>query len=220
MSLLDLVLPRRCLLCAESGTELCSRCYQQLPRIPPPFCERCGAPTVWPVRRCAECSGRRLAFASARAAVIYDAGVRALVRAWKEQGQRAVAGIAAELVIAAVPRPDVLALVAVPADADRLVRRGHSPAARLARELASRWELPVVDALEREEGRPRQRGLPLRERRRNVAGVFREARDVPRRVALVDDVYTSGATAAAAASALRRAGARSVEVVTFARAVR
>ena len=67
---------------------------------------------------------------------------------------------------------------------------------------------------------PRQRGLALADRRRNVAGAFAPATEAPRTIALVDDVYTSGATAAAAASALRKGGARRVEVVTFARVVR
>ncbi len=66
----------------------------------------------------------------------------------------------------------------------------------------------------------RQRGLPLAERRRNVAGAFRPGGQSPPSVALIDDVYTSGATAAAVASALRQGGARRVDVVTFARAVR
>jgi predicted amidophosphoribosyltransferase len=66
----------------------------------------------------------------------------------------------------------------------------------------------------------RQRGLGFRERQRNVRGAFEPARASPPRVCLVDDVYTSGATASAAASALRKGGAREVEVVTFARAVR
>ncbi|MDQ2981981.1 MAG: ComF family protein, partial [Actinomycetota bacterium] len=65
-----------------------------------------------------------------------------------------------------------------------------------------------------------QRGLSRPDRRRNVARAFRANCCVPQRVLLVDDVYTSGATAAAAASALRKAGARRVEVVTFARVVR
>ena len=108
----------------------------------------------------------------------------------------------------------------VPADPGRRVRRGHSTAARLAAELAERWELPVRDALVRLEGRRRQRGLALVERRRNVAGVFRPVAAAPASAVLVDDVYTSGATVAAAASALRKAGARHVQVVTFARAVR
>jgi ComF family protein len=220
VQLLDLVLPRRCLVCGESGSELCDRCHGLLPRLSPPVCDRCGSPTVWPVRRCAECAGRRLAFGSARAAVIYDERVRTLVAAWKERGQRTVALLAAELVVAAVRRPDVHALVPVPADPGRRVRRGHSPASRLAAELGTRWQLPVLDTLQREEGRPRQRGLPLAQRRLNVAGAFRATRELRGRVALVDDVYTSGATAAAASSALRRAGAGRVEVVTFARAVR
>jgi predicted amidophosphoribosyltransferase len=65
-----------------------------------------------------------------------------------------------------------------------------------------------------------QRGLPLGERRRNVRGAFRARANPPKSLVLVDDVYTSGATVAAAASALRGAGARRVEVVTFARVVR
>ena len=220
MDLLDLLLPRHCAACGAVGSELCGRCLRALPRLPPPFCERCGAPTAWPVRRCAECSGRRLAFATARAAVIYDDRVRALVRAWKEHGRRQLAAVAADLVVASVVRPNVLALAFVPADAGRVLKRGHHPAERLACELGRRWGLPVVHALARDEGRPRQRGLALAVRRRNVAGAFRPVLSVPVRMALVDDVYTSGATAAEAASTLRKAGARRVDVVTFARAVR
>jgi ComF family protein len=220
MALLDLVLPRRCLVCGEPGAELCAPCRLALPRLPPPYCERCGAPTGWPVRRCSECNGRRLAFATARAAVIYDAPVRALVGAWKERGQRGVAAIAAELVRETIRRPDAEAIVPVPADPGRRARRGHSTAARLAEKLAPGWELPVRDGLVRIEGGTRQRGLRLAERRSNVSGAFLAVTAVPATVVLVDDVYTSGATAAAAASALRKAGARHVDVVTFARAVR
>jgi ComF family protein len=219
MPLLDVLLPRRCLVCGDAADELCERCLAALPRLPPPFCERCGAPTGWPVRRCGECSGRRLAFASARAAVAYDPVVRALVAGWKEHGRRHVAALAAGLVVATVRRPDADALVPVPADAERRARRGHSPAARLAAQLGAGWDMPVRDVLVRRPGR-RQRGLGVAERRRNVRAAFRAIGSAPARVVLVDDVYTSGSTAAAAASALRGAGAAHVEVVTFARAVR
>jgi predicted amidophosphoribosyltransferase len=74
--------------------------------------------------------------------------------------------------------------------------------------------------LVRVRGSPRQRALTRTERRRNVAGAFRPAGLAPSSVTLVDDVYTTGATANAAASALRKAGARHVEVVTFARTIR
>jgi predicted amidophosphoribosyltransferase len=172
------------------------------------------------VARCRECAGRRLAFASARAALAYDDAVKALVSAWKERGLRSLAGIAAEIVAETVPRPNADVLAFVPPERDRSLKRGHHPAGRLARELGARWELPVAVLLERTGSAPRQRGLSLVERRRNVRGAFRPAAASPPWVVLVDDVYTSGATAAAAASALRRAGARRVDVVTMARAVR
>ena len=108
----------------------------------------------------------------------------------------------------------------VPADEGRRLHRGHHPAERLARALSAGWELPCEPLLERARTAPRQRGLPLAARRRNVAGAFRAVTPVHGTALLVDDVYTSGATAASAASALRAAGARRVDVVTFARAIR
>jgi predicted amidophosphoribosyltransferase len=189
-------------------------------RVRAPLCGRCGAPTTWPVERCRECAGRRLAFAAARAAILYDDAARALVGGWKERGLRGIASLAAELVADEVPRPAAVALVFVPPDGDRNLRRGHCPAARLAGELARRWELPVHDVLTRTRRVRRQRGLPLAERRRNVAGAFGATAGLPTRVCLVDDVYTTGSTVTAAASALRAGGARWVEVVTFARAFR
>jgi predicted amidophosphoribosyltransferase len=110
--------------------------------------------------------------------------------------------------------------VPVPSDPDRILERGHHPAGRLAAELARRWELPLRPLLVRPRAAPRQRGLAQLERRRNVGGAFAPAGSPPTRVCLVDDVYTTGATANAAASALRKAGARRVEVITFARAIR
>ena len=218
--LLDVLLPQRCAACELPGGSLCSGCRDSLIRLTPPLCGRCGAPGPWPVTRCAECSGRRLGFASARAAILYDAPARRLVQAWKERGQRRLAREAAGLVVETLSRPDVTALAFVPADPERALERGHRPAEALARELGRAWELPVQPLVRRTRSVERQRGLGLAQRRRNVRGAFASARASPARVCLVDDVYTSGATAAAAASALRRGGARRVEVVTLARAVR
>jgi predicted amidophosphoribosyltransferase len=215
--LLDLVFPQRCVVCRAGSVQLCGPCRDALPRLRPPLCERCGAPTAWPVRRCRECSGRRLAFASARAAVPYDDTVRAIVSAWKERGLRRLAAAAAAVVAEAVAAPGD-PLTAVPADPERIRKRGHHPAGSLTRELAKLWGVERMDLLERRQGRP-QRGLALAARRANVRGAFTSA-PPPRRIVLVDDVYTSGSTVDAAARALRRAGAREVEVVTFARTVR
>jgi predicted amidophosphoribosyltransferase len=219
-SLLDLILPRRCACCGAGGDELCTRCRRLLPRLDGSLCARCGAPTAWPVERCRECAGRRLAFARARAAVAYDESVRRLVAAWKERGLRRTAELAAEEIVSVLVPPGVDAITFVPADRDRTLARGYHPADRLARSLADPWQLPVLDLLSRTGPAQRQRGLGLAERRRNVAGAFAARGRGPPRILLVDDVYTSGATVNAAASALRKGGARRIEVVTFARAVR
>ncbi len=187
-------------------------------RLDPPLCTRCGAPTAWPVDRCRECAGRRLGFASARAAVGYDEAARRFVHAWKERGLRRLAAEAALLVVERLPPPRVDVLTFVPSDRARRLERGHNPAERLALELASLWGLPCPRLLERTRG-GRQRGSSAIERR-TVRGAFRAPGAAPRSVAVIDDVYTTGATAAAAASALRAAGARRVEAIAFARALR
>jgi predicted amidophosphoribosyltransferase len=146
--------------------------------------------------------------------------VRRIVAAWKERGLRRLAAWAASVVVETVDRPDTSCLAFVPADPSRGLRRGHHPAEQLARELGAAWELSVEPVLVRVRGSPRQRGLTRTERRRNVAAAFRPARPAPSSVTLVDDIYTTGATAGAAASALRKAGARQVHVVTFARTIR
>jgi ComF family protein len=217
---LDLLLPQRCVVCGRAGAQVCAHCREALPRLGWPCCERCGKPGAWPVRRCVECAGRRLAFASARAAVAYDDRVRRVVAAWKERGLRRLAALAADVVAEVVAPPDVHAVTFVPAARDRDLKRGHHPAERLAHELAARWQLPLAALLRRSGPATRQRGATLAERRGNVRNAFSARRESPRRVILVDDVYTSGATATAAASALRKAGAREVHVVTFARALR
>jgi predicted amidophosphoribosyltransferase len=152
--------------------------------------------------------------------VAYESTVPAVVAAWKERGLRRLAELAADVVSDSLACPVADAVAFIPPDGDRSVRRGHHPAERLARELGRRWSLPVTEALGRTRVPRRQRGLALAERRRNVAGAFTADGPVPKRLVLVDDVYTTGATATAAASALRKAGAVRVDVVTFARAVR
>ena len=143
------------------------------------------------------------------------------MHAWKERGLRRLAPIAAALVSSRVPRPAADVITYIPPDGDRSVKRGHQPARDLAHALGERWGVPVASLLERTRTVARQTALTRAERRRNVRHAFRAAAvNIPPRVVLVDDVYTTGATADAAASALRSAGADHVLVVTFARAVR
>ena len=130
--------------------------------------------------------------------------------------------------VGAVLRPRVDLITFVPPDRDRALRRGHHPPERLARELARRWDIPVAPLLARRAGVRHQRGLSRAERQINVQEAFRllppAARGggspLPSRIALVDDVYTTGATVSAAAATLLAAGTAHVEVVTLARVVR
>ena len=186
------------------------------------ICGRCGAPTLWPVERCRECAGRRLAFRRARAAVAYSGAARDLVAAWKERGLRRAAALAAELVVERLDAPAADVITYIPPDPARLLVRGHHPAGRLARELGERWCVPAAALLVRADAgsSTRQTDLTRADRLRNVRGAFVAVAAAPRDVLLVDDVYTTGATVSAAATALRYAGARNVDVVTFARTVR
>jgi ComF family protein len=204
---------------------MCRICRSHLRVLATPRCARCGAPTAWPVERCRECAGRRLAFASARAAVAYAGPARPLVHAWKERGLRRAAVLAGNLVVAHVERPQADVIVPIPADAARQLRRGDHPAERLARELARHWSLEEAALLARTRHGSRQTGfrqtgLGRAERRANVRGAFVATGSVQPTVILVDDVYTTGATAGAAAAALRLGGASLVHVVSFARTVR
>jgi ComF family protein len=218
--LLDVILPERCASCGVGERIVCSACLTGLRLLRGPLCARCGAPTAWPVARCAECAGRRLSFMSARAAVAYEGPARPLVASWKERGRRCLARVFADLVVDVVTRPNVEAMTFVPADHARGLWRGQNAAETLARLLGLAWDLPVTPLLTRTRQAPPQRGLPRSERRQNVRGAFAATTRAPQSVALIDDVYTTGATVGAAATELRRAGARSVQVVTFARTVR
>lgn len=221
--LIELVFPSRCVSCGAAAPVLCDPCLCSLRPLGPSICDRCGAPTIWPVDRCRECAGRRLAFASARAAVAYAGAARPFVAAWKERGLRRAASQAAELVAHALPRPAADVIAYIPPDAQRLLERGHHPAENLARALGRAWGLDVERLLVPRAGavRARQATLHRDDRARNARGAFVAAVGrAPARVLLVDDVYTTGATVNAGASALRAAGTRRVEVVTFARTVR
>ena len=219
MDLLALVTPRRCLACAEPGPDLCRPCRDALPLIGQARCRRCGTPAGLPVEDCATCRGRRLAFASARAAAIHAGPAAALMTAWKDRGLRRAGTLLAELVLATVPGLAGARLVPVPAVGDRVRWRGADPPAELAARLGAAWGCEVDTPLVRVRALP-QRGLDVAERGRNARAAFEQRGRVAGHVVLVDDVYTTGATAQACALLLRRGGAARVDVITAVRAVR
>jgi ComF family protein len=154
----------------------------------------------------------------------YQGALRAAIHRFKYRDglilERPLGQLLAETVLAGCggERPDLL--IPVPLHPDRLRRRGYNQALQLARQVGRSCALPVVPAgLHRLRETPPQQGLDARVRRTNLCGAFRVATAVAgRRVLLVDDVMTTGATARECAAALRQAGAATVEVAVLGRA--
>ncbi len=197
---------------------VCPRCGDFLGRAP-------GGPAG-----CTACAGARLPFDAARSLFAYDGPVRDAIRASKYGGRRPAADAVAVRLHHAIGHrwadlfPDGVrpSIVPVPIRPWKYFRRGFNLPGLVGQALSRRTGWPFLPLALRRVREPRpQAGLPLARRRENVRGGFRAApgATVPRAVLLLDDVYTSGATAMACARALKRAGAESIVVVTVARAV-
>ena len=228
---LDLLLPPSCPACgalvARHGG-LCASCWGTMRWVSPPFCAVLGSPLPIDLGEAAISPAAMAApppFARARAAVLYDDAARSLVHRLKYRDETALAPWLAKWMVRA--GGDVVAdadlVVPVPLHRRRLIGRRFNQSSELARAICRETGLPHrPDALSRVRDTRRQVGLGNAERRRNVQGAFavpdRARADVAgRRVLLVDDVLTTGATVSAATRALRRAGAGDVDVLTFAR---
>lgn len=230
----DAVLPPRCLSCGDlvpDPARLCAACWSKLTFITAPFCSHCGDPFELPVaglRRCGACIGRPPAYDQARAALIYDDRSKRLILALKQGDRTDTVPLLARWLAAAghdlLAQADLIA--PVPLHRWRLWRRRFNQSALLAAALGRLQAKPVVaDLLQRARATPSQGSLNARQRRRNVVGAFAlspamAARVKGKRVLLVDDVLTTGATVEACCRPLRRAGAAWIGVVTVARVVR
>lgn len=203
---------------------VCASCLARTERIAAEdFCPGCGrsaAAAGEPL--CLECRFDPPEYDSAYCAAHYRRVPRALVHLLKYERVRTVAPwMAAALDTAELPASGVDLVVPVPLGPGRGRRRGFNQSEAIARHLARRrgWRLAARALARRRETLP-QAGLSAEERKENVRGAFRARAELVagRRVLLVDDVLTTGATARACAVALKRAGARAVRVAAFARA--
>ena len=231
-SVIDLVLPPRCPGCrvivGDDG-RFCLACWQELQFITAPLCARCGTPfehDMGPAAECGACMVEPPRYTSARAALVYGGPARKVLLALKHgDRQHLVRVMAPHMARAAVTILDRDSLIVpVPLHRWRLWRRGFNQAALLAQAIAKLSGAAIaIDALQRVKPTPASKGMGRKARAANVRGAFSvpdRNRVAGRRIVLVDDVMTSGATADACARRLLRAGARDVHVLTFARAVR
>ena len=229
---LDVALPTLCVACRDpvAGEGVCPECWSKLAFIERPFCPRLGIPFVYdpgPDMLSMEAIANPPAYQRARAAVRYDDVAKVLVHALKYQDRtdlaptmgRWMARAGTELLDGA----DVL--IPVPLHWRRGWSRRYNQSGALARSIAGQSGVPVaVDTLRRVRPTQQQVGLSRADRARNVQGAFKVAADRTgqvhgRRVVLIDDVLTSGATVDACARALLRARAAQVDVLVFARVV-
>ena len=232
---LDFVLPPLCLRCRELVSDphsLCAVCWSELKFLAEPLCACCGLPFPHALGegvKCAACLAKPPAFDRARAAIAYDDTSRDLILPLKHADRleaapvfgRWMANAAADLIA------ECEILIPVPLHWRRLVKRRYNQAAVLAHAIAKKSRHPVdIASLTRPNASLSQGEMPsARARLKNVARAFvvpeeRSERIAGRRILLVDDVLTTGATLGACAKALKRAGAVSVSAVTLARVVR
>jgi ComF family protein len=204
-----LVFGGACFICRGAAREtLCSSCDADLPRLVQPVCPRCAVESPSGAV-CGRCLAQPPHFDATHAALAYAFPADALVHALKFRGELALAPLLGKLLLEKVASHGFDCVIPVPLSSQRLRERGYNQAVEIARHLgAMKLE---INACARERDAPPQAGLDREARRRNVRGAFRCARSFAgERVALVDDVMTTGATLDELARALKAAGAASV----------
>ena len=219
---INLFLPPRCVGCRQPGAWLCVECMSRVPRVHSPFCARCGDAVV-AGELCVRCQTSPLQIESIRSVVYFEGVLREAIHYFKYRGRTVLAEPFGKLMAAYWMQHAVLidVVVPVPLHAARLRERGYNQAALLAREMARQVGLAVNEhVLVRQRATASQVKLDASQRKENVRAAFRCLNDGldGKRVLLIDDVYTTGATLEACAVALYDGGARSVHALTLARA--
>lgn len=220
-ALLDLFFPPRCPGCGRVGDLFCPACRAQVAPITEPVCLRCGRPLPEDAL-CADCRAQASALDGIRAAAIFAPPIREAIHSLKYANGRGLAAPLADYMVAAWRRvaPPADCIVPVPLHASRLAERGYNQSALLARALGAAVGLPVDEKLVLRQRATRQQALlSAAERRANVEDAFVcGASAAGKRIVLIDDVCTTGATLEACAAAVRAAGATSVWALTLAQA--
>lgn len=211
-----------CLLCKGAADDaLCSGCLNDLPYLTS-ACHRCALPLAdTEIHICGGCMKSPPNFDSAQALLRYAPPVPTLLQAWKYQQRLGLERVLVLRMLSKIDemntRPDVI--VPVPLYRRRLRQRGYNQALLLARGLSVALQVPIQQ-VRRVKATPKQTGLSAKQRRQNLRDAFAAAQDFAgMHVVVVDDVLTTGATAAALTAVLRERGAKRVDVWVAARAV-
>jgi ComF family protein len=215
---LDLLFPQRCLGCGEEGELLCRSCLKTLPQIFPPVCPRCGRPQTSEIL-CPACVGWQTSIDCIRSPLKFEGLVRQAIHQFKYKNLRSLdqpLGLILKDYFYRYPLP-----VEIVVHPKRMRERGYNQSELLARQFASLLHLPLnITALKRINYiKPQVRTQSALERRQNIQGAFACSGPVlkQKRVLLIDDVSTSGATLDACAAALKYNGSGQVYGLVVAR---
>lgn len=210
----------RCVICDEQGTLLCNTCKQNLPYIDQNLaCPHCGEP--YGIQQCCSCTLHPLPFVSCRSVFSLEESTRAIVRAYKDQGEQRLAVFMGQHIAQLVSpeeRRAIQLIAYIPAAKSAYRRRGFDHAEKIAKEVSVSLGIPACNVFMRPKSID-QRKLGRKERLSNMEGRFKVLPGIslPRTMLIIDDVFTTGATLCAATETLKEAGVVRVYCATFAR---
>ncbi len=231
VKILDFLIPPVCGICDEPVMEtatLCAKCFAALTFIREPRCTVCGRPFEYDIlgeRTCSKCLMKRPIYAKARSALAYDDASKKLILPFKNGDRLDLAPLLVKLMSNAAPNllTEADVLVPIPLHRLRLLKRKYNQSAVLAMKLAKKFEKKCLpSALVRVRATPSQGHLSPAERKKNVRGAFKvraPEKIKGKKILLIDDVLTTGATANECAKVLLKVGAKEVSLLTLASTV-
>ena len=235
-SFLNLILPSLCPFCAKDAEDghLCQECISDIRLITSPICTCCGVPFISQESEdhlCGRCIKEKMPFSSARSIGVYERTLLDAIHRFKYNGKTSLAKPLVKIMDRSITSNKISGLsvnscdliIPVPLHKTRLKERGFNQSLLLARELARLYNLSMDYLnLKRTRATDHQVNLKGKDRLINVKGAFAVEDKVAfkdKKVLLIDDVYTTGATIVECSKVLKRAGAKNVDVLTLARVV-
>jgi len=221
LSVLDWIFPPSCLGCGKEGVFICSKCFSDVNIVPANVCNTCGNFTS-KKGYCPQCARYPISYSGFRAFAYYDGVIRKAIQQLKYHNDLGIGRYLSEFILKTYQRTtwDAEIIVPIPIGETKREQRGYNQAERLAKPLAEKLGLEYrPEVLIRIHERYSQVGLNVDERRANVRDAFmaRSKYVKGKKVLLVDDVFTSGATMEAASREIIQAGANKVWCITLAK---
>jgi competence protein ComFC len=225
---IDLLFPPRCVICkSKSSRIICEDCLGKVAYLKAPVCGICGKPRdkYFSGDLCEDCAREGAPFIMARSVALYDGMIKEAIHKFKFDGKRTLAPYLGRFLVSYlqygdIPIKEIDAVIPVPLSKQREKQRGYNQSKLLADGIARHFSIHIdSSSLKKIKDVTPQFELSRKERLQNIKGAFRSSPIAGKNILLIDDIYTTGATAREAASALRTAGAGNVYVLTLARAV-